>query len=225
MENKVYADTTSWYYNVFKPGIANFIPEGPNSILDLGCATGLLGRGLKELNKAREVIGVEIFEGAANEAAKYYERVYHGDVEQVNLDYENHFDFVVCGDILEHLADPWKTLRRIRGWLKSEGFVIVSTGNVRYWRVLRNLIFRGRWEYTEAGILDNTHLRFFTTKSLLKDLKDAGFDIRVMRLDVNGMKHRFVNAITFRVFEEFLGSQIVVLAKKQSSDAKIRLSQ
>jgi SAM-dependent methyltransferase len=218
MENKVYDDTTSWYYNLFKPGIAALIPEGPNSILDLGCGTGALGRGLKELNKARELIGVEIFEEAANEAANYYERVYQGDVEQANLPYENYFDFVVCGDILEHLVDPWKTLRRIRGWLKSGGFVIVSMGNVRYWRVLRNLIFRGRWEYTEAGILDNTHLRFFTMKSLLKDLRDAGFDIRARRLDVNGMKHRFVNAITFRVFEEFLGSQIVVLAKKQPSN-------
>jgi 2-polyprenyl-3-methyl-5-hydroxy-6-metoxy-1,4-benzoquinol methylase len=214
MENKAYADKTSWYYNLFKPGLAALIPEGPNTILDLGCATGTLGRGLKELNKAREMVGIEIFEEAATEAEKYYEKVFCGDVERVSLDYDNYFDFVICGDILEHLVDPWKILRRIRGWLKSEGSVIISTANVRYWRVLRSLIFQGNWEYTEAGILDNTHLRFFTTKSLLKNLLEAGFDVEVMKVDVKGVKQRFANAITFRVFEEFLGSQIVTTGKK-----------
>ena len=153
------------------------IPEGLHTILDLGCSTGVFGRKLREQNKAREVVGVEIFEEAADEAARHYEKVYRRDVEQLNLDCESYFDFVICGDIIEHLKDPWRMLGRIKTRLKTEGHALVSIPNVRYWRVLRDLVFRGDWKYRDAGILDRTHLRFFTKKSFLRAMTDAGFDI------------------------------------------------
>lgn len=214
MENYAFKAKDDWYYNMFKPGIASLIPEGPHTVLDLGCGTGVFGRKLKGLNKARELVGVEIFDEAADEAANHYEKVYPGDLEHMNLDYENYFDFVVCGDIIEHLVDPWGMLRKINTWLKSGGHVLVSIPNVRYWRVLRDLIFYGDWEYLDGGILDKTHLRFFTKKSILRGLIDAGFNVEYTRLDVNGIKHKFFNRITFRCFEEFMGSQIIVDGKK-----------
>jgi 2-polyprenyl-3-methyl-5-hydroxy-6-metoxy-1,4-benzoquinol methylase len=217
MENRSFKNKNDWYYNLFKDKLASLIPDGHNVILDLGCATGQLGYNLRKLNKAHELVGVEIFKEAADHASKYYEKVFCGDIEQINLNYEGYFDFVICADILEHLRDPWNALRRIHGCLKDDGHILISIPNVRYWRVLRNLIFRGLWEYVDAGILDNTHLRFFTRKSFLKMLEEAGFNIQYNKFDINGVKHNLFNKVTFRVFEEFMGTQIIVMARKKES--------
>lgn len=214
MENDAFQDTNSRYYNCYKWEITPLIPEGPHSVLDLGCGTGIFGRKLREQNKAREVIGVEIFKEAADEAARYYEKVHHGDVEQLKLDYEDYFDFVICGDIIEHLKDPWTILGRIKTWLKTEGHVLVSIPNLRYWRVLKDLVFRGDWEYQDAGILDRTHLRFFTEKSFLRALSEAGFDIMYSGFLTYGVKQNSFNRVTFRLFQQFMGSEIIVLGKK-----------
>jgi len=220
MENKSFCDKNAWYYNLVKARISSLVPQGQNTILDLGCGVGALGRNLRELNKVRELVGVEIFKEAADEAAKHYEKVYHGDLERLRLDYENYFDFVVCGDILEHLTDPWRALRRINRWLKDGGHVVVSIPNVRYWRILWSLVFSGYWEYAEAGILDKTHLRFFTKKSFLKALIEAGFNVEYSKFYVVGTKHKFFNTATFRLFEEFIGYQITIVGKKVSTSLK-----
>jgi SAM-dependent methyltransferase len=191
------------------------IPEGSHVILDEGCATGVLGCRLKDSNKAKEVVGVEIFKEAADEAAKYYETIHQGDIEEIKLPYENYFDFVVCADILEHLRDPWNILRQIHKWLKNDGSVIICIPNVRYWKVLRDLIFHGSWQYADHGILDKTHLRFFTRRSFLGPLAKAGFEVEYMRMEIIGIKHEIANRITFHFFEEFMGKQVIIVAKKK----------
>ncbi len=215
MENASHKDPRDRYYNFEKNQIIILIPEGPHVVLDLGCATGKLGRKLLSLNKATEMVGVEIFEPAAEEAAQYYTKVYCGDLESLNIDYNDYFDYVICGDILEHLRDPWKTLDRIRGWLKEDGNLIASIPNVRYWRVLADLMIFGKWNYVEAGILDNTHLRFFTRSTFLQTLTQANFEIVKHEMWVSGRKKRLANTLTLGLFEEFLGSQIMVVAKKK----------
>lgn len=214
MENQAFLDTNDKYYNSFKWQITPLIAEGPHIILDLGCGTGVFGRRLKEENKVHELIGVEIFEEAAEKAARHYQKVYQGDIEQLNLSYENYFDYVICGDIIEHLKDPWAILGRIKGWLKIGGHVLVSIPNVRYWRVLRDLVFRGDWEYRDAGIMDRTHLRFFTKKSFLKMMAETGFHIAYSGFLTYGIKQNFFNKITLHLFEPFIGTEIIVLGKK-----------
>jgi 2-polyprenyl-3-methyl-5-hydroxy-6-metoxy-1,4-benzoquinol methylase len=203
------------YYSREKSRIASLVPEGPNVILDVGCAAGHLGRKLRELNKVDELVGVEIFQPAAAEAEKHYDAVHQGDVEVLSLPYQEYFDFVICGDILEHLRDPWAMLSRIYGWLKEDGTLICSIPNVRYWRILRDLIIFRKWEYIEAGILDNTHLRFFTRSSFTKILKSRDFRIIHNEMIIDGKKQNLCNRLTFGLFEEFLGSQVMVLAKKR----------
>jgi len=214
MENKAFQDKNDLYYNAFKWQIVPLIPEGPHAVLDLGCGAGIFGRRLREQNKAREVVGVEIFDEAADEAAKHYEKVYVGDVEQIDLDYPNYFDFVICGDILEHLNDPWRMLGRIKTWLKTGGHVLVSIPNVRYWRVLRDLVFRGDWKYRDAGILDRTHLRFFTKKSFLRAVREAGYSVAYSGFLIYGVKQNFFNKATFGLFESLMGTMIIVLGRK-----------
>lgn len=214
MENASHKDANDRYYNMVKNWIILLIPEGPHVVMDLGCATGRLGRNLLTLNKAAEMVGVEIFEPAADEAAKYYTKVYSGDLESLNMDYNDYFDYVICGDILEHLRDPWKVLEKIRVWLKKGGRLIISIPNVRYWQVLTDLAIFGKWNYVEAGILDNTHLRFFTRRTFLQTLTQANFEIVKHEMWVSGKKKRLANRLTLGLFEEFIGSQIMVVARK-----------
>lgn len=219
MENPFFRDAGDSYYNsAAKNRIVSLIPLGPNVILDLGCAAGRLGRKLRELNKAAELIGVEIYSPVAEKASKYYNCVYQGDIESLYLDYEEYFDFVICGDILEHLRDPWSVVCKIYKWLKPGGVMIASIPNIRYWRVLRDLLIFGKWEYSEAGIMDKTHLRFFTRNTFLKMVKQANFEIHKIIWVINGKKQNFFNKITFGAFQEFMGSQIVVLAVKQAKE-------
>jgi 2-polyprenyl-3-methyl-5-hydroxy-6-metoxy-1,4-benzoquinol methylase len=214
MNNPAHKGGRDQYYTFFKTAFLPLIPDGPNVILDLGCGAGSMGRRLLELNKAGELIGAEIFKPASQEASKHYTKVYDGDVEQMDFPYKDYFDFVICGDILEHLKSPDVMMRRIRGWLKSDGKILCCVPNVRNYRVLLDLTIRGRWDYVEAGIMDQTHLRFFTRRSFLDLLTAAGFDIEHHEMLVEGRKKGLANHLTFGCFEEFLSSQMIVCARR-----------
>ena len=215
MINHFFHSELDSYYNQEKKFLLPFIPDGPNVVMDLGCASGKLGRILLEQKKAIELIGVEIFEPAAKEAIKFYKTVHIGDIEELNMDYNNYFDLVICGDVLEHLKEPFEVIKKIHSWLKTGGRIICSVPNVRYWRIWKDLIFQGNWEYTKEGILDQTHLRFFTSRSFKKMLSDASFVIEYedMRIAI-GPKQQAFNRLTFGVFKEFLGIQMLISARK-----------
>lgn len=215
MKNPAFLDKKSPYHTQANEFPISLIPDGTNVIMDLGCSSGWIGQNLLEMNKAAEVVGVEIFEPAAQEAMKCYKAVHVGNIEVLTLDYSSYFDVVICGDILEHLKEPFSTIRKIYCWLKDGELIVCSVPNVRYWRVWRDLVFRGVWQYTSEGILDQTHLRFFTTRSFKKMLTEACFAIQYegMRIAV-GLKQQAFNRLTFGLFEEFLGFQILISAQK-----------
>ena len=215
MQNPAFSSEHDPYYTQEKRFIFHLVPDGPNLVLDLGCGAGKMGKALIDSGKAGVVVGVEIFEPAAHEAAKYYSRVHVGDIEQMELTYHGYFDVAICGDILEHLKDPGKVIQRVRQWLKDDGLIICCVPNVRYWRVLRDLIFRGKFEYASEGIMDQTHLRFFTCSSFKKLLRDASFEIKDegMRIAV-GPKQATFNRLTGGIFREFLGIQMLYPARK-----------
>jgi O-antigen biosynthesis protein len=214
MKNKSFTDKDAAYYNFDKARIAALISEGSHRVLDVGCAAGKLGRKLREQNKVAELVGVEVFDAPAAEAAKCYDHVYVDDIEILELRCGEYFDYIVCGDILEHLRDPWMTLDKLYGLLKPEGVIIASIPNIRYWRILRDLVILGKWEYVDAGILDNTHLRFFTRSSFLDALRRARFRIVFDEVWIGGRKQALMNNLTFGVFQDFLGSQVMVKAVK-----------
>lgn len=217
MLNEAHTTADATYYNRDRPSILEMVRPGPNVILDLGCGAGAVGRRLIELGKASEIIGVELFPVAASKAAEHYSEVHTGDIESMDLPYGPQFDYVLCGDILEHLKDPYTIVSRIRGWLKEDGRFICSVPNVRYGRVVAGLLFLGAWEYRDAGVMDRTHLRFFTRRSCLEMLHDGGFIEERVRLLITGRKFRLLNALTLGLFTEFIAPQIVVLSRKQST--------
>jgi len=130
------------------------------------------------------------------------------------LDYGATFDYVICADILEHLRLPQEVIRRICHWLKPNGRLISSVPNVRNWKILGDLLCRGNWEYQDSGILDHTHLRFFTRRTFLAVLKKAGLETETCRMLIYGRKWRTLNTLTGGLLDEFLSTQVLTVARK-----------
>jgi len=214
MQNAAYQDKNADYYTRDKWWLVPFVEQGPHMVLDLGCASGRVGGKLLETGRAKEIIGVEIFAPAAEEAARVYKQVHVGDIEEMSIDYPNTFHYVICGDILEHLKDPYRVVSRIVSWLKPGGCLLVCVPNVRNFRVLRDLMFHGEWTYVESGILDKTHLRFFTKDSCRRMLEEAGLQVYHQEMIVYGPKKHLFDRLTFGMFREFLATQTFCCGRK-----------
>ncbi|MDF5728298.1 MAG: class I SAM-dependent methyltransferase, partial [Rhizonema sp. PD38] len=144
-------------------------------VLDFGCATGYFAQLLQ--SKGCQVTGVEVNPSAAKVAEQYCQKVIVTDLDFVSLGEilpKQTFDVAVFGDVLEHLRDPWKVLQETKQLLKPEGYVVASIPNIAH-GAIRLALLQGRFEYMELGILDNTHLRFFTRKSVEKLFEDSGY--------------------------------------------------
>jgi 2-polyprenyl-3-methyl-5-hydroxy-6-metoxy-1,4-benzoquinol methylase len=159
--------------------IAEGIPA--KRVLEIGCAGGATGRKLKEMLPVEYYIGVEISQQAAVLAQQYLDKVIVTDVEKTDLrDYgvrEGECSLVLVLDVLEHLYDPWNTLASLTEYLKPEGYVVASLSNVQNIGIVRDLI-KGKWEYKDTGILDATHLRFFTLAEIERLFSGAGLSVQ-----------------------------------------------
>jgi methionine biosynthesis protein MetW len=166
--------------------IAELVGRGKR-VLDVGCAAGDLAAVLAE--HRCQVTGIEIDPEAARQAEKRCERVIVGDVENLDLGEEldgESFDVIVFGDALEHLKDPLRTLARLKPFLRPEGYVVASIPNVAHGSV-RLALMQGKFQYSSLGLLDYTHLRFFTRDSIEQLFEDAGFLVTELRRTSRGV--------------------------------------
>jgi 2-polyprenyl-3-methyl-5-hydroxy-6-metoxy-1,4-benzoquinol methylase len=144
--------------------------------LDVGCAAGKVGEELLRRGFS-EVWGVEPDAHAAALARDKLTRVIAGFFPCDEVAGGAPFDAVVFADSLEHMVDPWAALRSAAESLKDGGMLLISVPNVSHYSVIMGLL-RGRWRYTDEGLLDRSHLRFFTPHSARKAVRAAGFEIR-----------------------------------------------
>ncbi|CAD7772666.1 Ubiquinone biosynthesis O-methyltransferase [Candidatus Methanoperedenaceae archaeon GB50] len=164
------------YYRQERKDVEALIPKEARRILDVGCGEGILGKRLLEKG-VKEVVGVEIEQAVCEKARENLSMVVCGDIEKIDLPFEErYFDCIVFADILEHLKDPLSVVKKLKKHLKDSGVVVASIPNVRYYQVI-NMLVDGYWTYGDYGILDRTHLRFFTKKEILALFKNAGFEI------------------------------------------------
>lgn len=163
------------YFDGLNQQLVAAIPDSATTIVDVGCANGCLGAALKADRPERRVIGIER-EPAAVEIA----RTRLDCVLQVDLEIEipsveaGSVDCVVFGDVLEHLVDPIPLLRAARTWLDPKGVIVCSIPNLAHNSVLEQIL-RGDFQYQGAGVLDRTHLRFYTYATIIKLLLEGGF--------------------------------------------------
>ena len=125
-----------------------------------------------------EVWGVEFSPDQAVMAEKKLHKVFAGDIVVIiDLLPDQYFDVIICNDVLEHLIDPYSVLKRLKIKLSEKGVVVSSIPNIRYFRNMFDYIFRKNWDYTDSGIIDKTHYRFFTINSIRKLYENLGFEI------------------------------------------------
>jgi len=121
---------------------------------------------------------VELVPSSAELAKTLLDEVVVADIQSEQLPFEhNSFDGLICNDVLEHLLDPWRSLNQLMNYLRPGAFVVVSLPNVRFSEVVKDLVFRGLWTYQDQGVLDRTHLRFFTEQSVRELLVGAGLTV------------------------------------------------
>jgi 2-polyprenyl-3-methyl-5-hydroxy-6-metoxy-1,4-benzoquinol methylase len=215
-----YQHKGSAYFNADRQDLFQLVPSGvAGRVLDIGAADGAMIVALKQSGKAREVVGVELLAipgGGQNRPE--IDRFIIADVELRSLDLEpESFDVLICGDVLEHLRDPWATLTYLVGFLRRGGLFVGSLPNILYWRALGRILL-GDFRYEQVGVLDRTHLRFFCKKNTVDLVRTAGLAIRRVepsfRLHEGLRRDRLLNTLTFGLGERFLTQQYLIVAEK-----------
>ncbi|MEA3286211.1 MAG: glycosyltransferase [Candidatus Marinimicrobia bacterium] len=185
------------YYEFSRPDIQELIDPKARRILDIGCAAGKMAAEIKQKLGA-EVWGIEPVGKAARQAEQKLDKVVHSGIEEAMDELpDQFFDVIIFADVLEHLEDPHSILKMITGKLSRNGQIIASIPNVRHWSVVKGLL-EGRWDYEDAGILDRTHLRFFTRKSVDDLFNQSGYhiiSISATSFEGQGAPDKVVNAL------------------------------
>lgn len=211
----MYDDKDSDYFSLVRRDIAGLLPAKVGNVLEVGCGSGATLRWLKEAGLARSTTGIELSAVAAAQAAQHCDRLFRGDADEaLGKLRDERFDTVLCLDVLEHLMDPWATLTSVQALVKPGGTLIVSLPNVRHHSVVLPLLFRGRWEYQCAGIMDRTHLRFFTRDAATRMLEDSGFDVVGVRLGYRWVgRDRLIDTLTAGALRGLMAHQWLFAAQ------------
>lgn len=206
------------YFGAINVDILELLPEGAPRVLDVGCASGALGLEIKQRRPGAVVHGIERADGALAAAEANLERVFPADLERGVPELDGPYDCIVFGDVLEHLIDPWTLLRALTAHLAPEGRVIASIPNLRYYKVVRDLVMRGRFTYRESGVLDATHLRFFTRHEMLKLFERAGLEVVDVRARLHGGNALLwlADTMLFGALRDFRVVQFVLVGRKQA---------
>ena len=207
------------YSNAVRRDVLRLVPPEVRTVLSVGCAAGATERALRD--SGRRVIGVEMDAAWAEEARAHMDEVIVGDVESLDLPLpEGSVDCILYADVLEHLRRPERVLQRHRQLLRAGGFIVLSVPNMRFWEVVFDLLIRGDWQYTEAGVLDATNLRVFTPRSTVRMVRASGFEVvevahRYRFFERTQRYTRLARMLAHGPLRDFFTLQFLVLARKR----------
>ncbi|MDT9027889.1 class I SAM-dependent methyltransferase [Rossellomorea yichunensis] len=174
--DNLYGEKEEGYYQGLNLSLLQKVSPQSTCVLEVGCAEGRLGASIQKQFQAK-VYGIELYKESAEKAKSCLTDVLVGDIEEVELTYPKlFFDHILFGDVLEHLKDPWSVLKKVKPYLKENGSILACIPNVGHISILIELL-AGNWNYTKQGLLDQTHLRFFTRKSILQLFDSSGYQV------------------------------------------------
>jgi SAM-dependent methyltransferase len=172
------------YYNRVNADLLRTIPPDACTVLEAGCGTGALAEAYRRINNRVTYYGIEKNREAVKIAGLVgrIDRLIEGDLEDMGplvpglSEEQPSVDCLIFGDVLEHLLDPWSVLARLVRLVRDGGQILACIPNVQHYSVIINLM-RGRWDYQDEGLLDRTHLRFFTLSGIRDLFSKAGLQI------------------------------------------------
>lgn len=212
-----YASKPASYFSRARADFVDRLPHDPSAaILEAGCGTGATGALALQQRRCGRYVGIELFEGAAAEAREVLSDVITGNVETLDFDWKPaSFDAVIYSEVLEHLADPGKVLKKLARFVRPGGLLLASSPNISHWRVIRELSM-GRFQLQDQGVFDRTHLRWFTPQTFTAMIEEAGFTVHdVGPVTAFSARTKFISQITGGRFDHLFMTQIAVLAVKR----------
>lgn len=212
----MYEDKQDSYFAFVRKDIEPLLPARAERVLEVGCGGGGTLAWLKASGRAGWVAGIELFADAAKVARPRLDVLHEGDVDQhIGKFTPGSLDLILCLDVLEHLVDPWATLARLQGLLCPGGQLIASLPNIRHYSIILPLLLAGTWRYETAGIMDRTHLRFFSRATAMDLLEQAGLHLTDQRSTYAwGSRDKWKDVATLGLFREFLSFQYLLSARK-----------
>ena len=212
-----YASKPDGYYDNIRYEMLKYLPEDAKRIIDIGCGNGAFAEVLKRQNNA-EVWGIEYMDREAQVAKSKIDKVFSGPCENyIDEIPDGYFDVIYFNDVLEHLVDPYEVLDKIKYKLAPNGIVISSIPNVRYHNTFMRLLLKKDWLYEDYGVMDRTHLRFFTDKSIKRMYKEQGYTV-VLQEGIN--KSRSIRPYLYNI--PVLFSQMDILFPQYATVANFR---
>ena len=216
MSDTSYAAKAQTYFANRREEMLAFVPAAARTVLEVGCGNAEFAELLKS-RRAVHVTGIEAFAGAADVARQRVDRLLNCSIEAaLPLLGSARFDCIVLNDVLEHLVDPWAVLGQLREWLAPGGVVVASIPNMRYLPVFKDFVLRGLWRYQQEGVMDRTHLRFFTRRSMLELFEAAGYVVQRMQ-GINPIqvswKFDLLNALTRQSLADTRFQQFACVAR------------
>jgi 2-polyprenyl-3-methyl-5-hydroxy-6-metoxy-1,4-benzoquinol methylase len=215
LTTNLYADKSLGYFSRARTEIAPLLPHEntvPLRVLEIGCSEGHTLEWLKKTGLCSWAAGVEPYtELRASPGA--VDQLFKVDIEKTPLNLPPaSIDLILCLDVLEHLVNPWETVRRLDFLLKPGGLWIISVPNIRNYRILIDLAFNGNFDYTDSGALDRTHLRFFTRKSAMDLIECSGSrHIQTISNDDSRWQKKLLQALGLR---DLIAKQFILSARK-----------
>ena len=211
-----YSSKPDDYYELSRAEMVPFVPETSRSILEVGCSSGAFGALLKERHPGITVWGIEPDVQASRIATGRLDRVITGTFSADMLELNGQrFDAICFNDVLEHLANPEEALTGCRNLLDPGGVVVASIPNILFFYQISKILIEQDWKYEEFGIMDNTHLRFFTRKSIVRMFETTGYDVEKIE-GINafaGKKYKIANILTLGRLSDWKFVQFGVTAR------------
>lgn len=217
------SDKPAGYYENVRREMLKYIPRGTKTTLEFGCGNGNFSELIKNEYNA-ECWGVEAHTHSSKTASEKLYNVIDGDAHRaLNEIPENYFDCIIFNDVLEHLPDPYSLLRDVKSKLNKHGIIVASVPNVRFWSNLKALVIHGTWDYKDTGILDKTHLRFFTYNSLIKIFRQLGYNIIVIEglHPTHSTAFKILNTLLFNKLKDARYRQFACVIKPESGGTDV----
>ncbi|MDD5159833.1 MAG: class I SAM-dependent methyltransferase [Sulfuricurvum sp.] len=220
MKKTFYQDKPDGYFTSVRFDLLSLIPnENKNKkMLEIGAGGGDTLLYAKQHGYASHIYGIDLCQiENSYQNNSQFDQFIIGDVENIDLPFdEASFDVIICGDVLEHLLDPYSLVKKLKQLLTPNGILIASLPNIREWHVLMDIVVKGDFNYQKTGILDKTHLRFFCKKNINHLFLNNDMSILscTSNIDFTGYKKKIFNRITNRLFEEFLTVQYYYVVGK-----------